>query len=161
MALLGATGLAALLTVLAHAPAAAQGSQPGAAPSAPATLTTPVAMLDAFHAALQANRTEDASALLSPALLIYEAGHAERSKAEYAGHHLGADAAFAAGTRVKVLKHSERTEGALAVITRETETTGSYKGAPVHSFGTETAVLERQGDGWRIVHLHWSSRKGK
>ncbi len=42
---------------------------------------------------------------------------------------------------------------------RETETTGSYKDAEVHVFGLETAVLEKLGDGWQIVHLHWSSRK--
>ena len=44
---------------------------------------------------------------------------------------------------------------------RETETTGTYKNAAVHSFGLETAVLEQHGEGWLIVHLHWSSRKAR
>ena len=132
---------------------------PGMAAAAPPS--TPAETLDAFHAALAAGKTEDASALLADGLLVYEAGHAERSKAEYASHHLPADAAFAAATSTKVLRHAERVEGPMAVVTRETETTGQWKGAPVHSFGTETAVLRRQADGWLIVHLHWSSRKAK
>ncbi|WP_431476999.1 hypothetical protein [Massilia eburnea] len=53
----------------------------------------------------------------------------------------------------------ERRDGATAIVMRETETTGSYKDAEVHVFGLETAVLEKLGDGWQIVHLHWSSRK--
>ena len=129
--------------------------------AAAAPPSTPAETLDAFHAALAAGRTKDASALLADGLLVYEADHAERSKAEYAGHHLPADAAFAAATSRKVLTHAERVDGALAVVTRETETNGHWKGAPVHSFGTETAVLRRQGEGWLIVHLHWSSRKAK
>lgn len=37
----------------------------------------------------------------------------------------------------------------------------NYKGRSVHAFGTETAVLEKQGEHWVIVPVHWSSRKGK
>jgi ketosteroid isomerase-like protein len=32
-------------------------------------------------------------------------------------------------------------------------------GKPVHALGTGTMVLEKRGDGWAIVHVHWSSRK--
>ena len=81
----------------------------GTATAAPPS--SPGATLDAFHAALTAGRTEDASALLGDGLLVYEAGHAERSKAEYAGHHLPADAAFAKGTSMKVLKHDRARAG--------------------------------------------------
>jgi len=35
------------------------------------------------------------------------------------------------------------------------------RGKPVHVFGTGTAVLEKKGDTWAIVHVHWSSRKAK
>ena len=30
---------------------------------------------------------------------------------------------------------------------------------PMTVASTETMVLQRDGDGWRIVHIHWSSRK--
>jgi hypothetical protein len=55
----------------------------------------------------------------------------------------------------------ERAEGKTAVVWQENETTGTANGKPVHLFGTETAVLEKSGDGWTILHVHWSSRKAK
>lgn len=52
------------------------------------------AVVDAFHAALRRGDTRAAAALLSDDALIFETGGAERSKAEYAAHHLPADAEF-------------------------------------------------------------------
>lgn len=52
--------------------------------------------VDAFHVALEHGDTEVALALLADDVLIFESGEAERSKAEYAQHHLAADAAFSA-----------------------------------------------------------------
>lgn len=46
----------------------------------------------------------------------------------------------------------------MVVLTRS-ETRGEFKGKPVASKGTETLVLERRGDAWLIVHVHWSSQK--
>lgn len=115
----------------------------------------------AFHAALAAGKLQQAGELLSPKVHIYEAGHVERSRDEYVSHHLPADAAFAKATTSRTLAHSERVDGSLAVVMRETETSGRYKGADVHLFGTETMLLEKAGDGWMIVHVHWSSRKAR
>ena len=129
--------------------------------SASAFAATPSETLTAFHDALHAGDKAAATAKLSPQVVIYEAGHVERSRDEYAGHHLGGDIAFAKTTTRKVLKHSERIDGNLAVVLDETETTGTWQGKPVHSFGTETALLEKKGDEWVVVHFHWSSRKAK
>lgn len=129
--------------------------------SAPALAASPTETLAQFHDALAAGKSEQASALLSPGIQIYESGYVERSRDEYVGHHLKSDIEFAKATKNKVLKQSERVEGKLAVVMRESETTGTFKGKPVHLFGTETALLEQQGDNWVIVHIHWSSRKGK
>ena len=117
--------------------------------------------LDAFHAALASGDTARAADLLATDVSIYESGHVERSKAEYAGHHLPEDIAFAKTANRKVLQTSERMEGKLAMIWQETETRAKYKGKDIHIFGTETSLLEKQGDQWRIVHVHWSSRKPK
>jgi len=35
---------------------------------------------------------------------------------------------------------------------------GRYKDNDIDPISIETAVLERAEDGWKIVHLHWSSR---
>jgi len=115
----------------------------------------------AFHAALVAGDKQKASELMAPDALIYESGHVDASFMEYAGHHLAADMAFAKTSRCTVLKQGERSEGKLAIVTQETETMGTSNGKALHVFGTETSVLESQGGKWRIVHVHWSSRKAR
>lgn len=129
--------------------------------SLPLYAATPTETVAAFHAALANGKLEQASAFLSPEIQIYESGFVERSRAEYAGHHLPADIEFAKATSTKLLKQKERIDGSLAVVLQETETTGKYKGNSVHLFGTETAMLEKQDEKWVIVHIHWSSRKSK
>lgn len=129
--------------------------------SLPLYAATPTETVAAFHESLANGKLEQANALLSPEIQIYESGYVERSRGEYASHHLKSDIEFATATSSKVLKQKERIEGNLAVVLQETETTGKYKGNSVHLFGTETAMLEKQGDKWVIVHIHWSSRKSK
>ena len=119
----------------------------------------PKEVLAAFHAALAAGDQAKAAELLAPDITIYESGYVERSRAEYAGHHLPEDIAFAKTSTTKLVQTTERIEGNLAVIWQETETKAKVKGKPLHILGTETSVLQRNGDSWRIVHVHWSSRK--
>jgi hypothetical protein len=121
----------------------------------------PADALAAFHAALARGDQEQARALLSRDVVVYESGHVERTREEYAGHHLPADIAFAASTARKVLQQTVREHGDVAVIWEETETTGSYQGKPVNLLGTGTTVLEKRGEQWVITHVHWSSRKNK
>jgi hypothetical protein len=127
----------------------------------PLQAATPLETVAAFHQAMADGKAGQASALLAPEIQIYESGHVERSRSEYAGHHLPADIAFGKGTSSKVLKQTERIAGTLAVVMQESETSGKHQGASVHLFGTETAVLERRGEQWIITHLHWSARKAR
>jgi hypothetical protein len=46
-------------------------------------------------------------------------------------------------------------------VLEQSETKGQFQGKAVHALGLETALLEKQGETWVIVHLHWSSRKLK
>ncbi|CAH0302239.1 hypothetical protein SRABI118_04441 [Massilia sp. Bi118] len=129
--------------------------------SLPVFATSPTEVVGEYHAAVASGDTAKALSLLSPAVQIFESGHVEQSKDEYAGHHLPADVAFAKNTSRKVVKGSERIAGDMAVVIQETETQGTYKGSAVRLFGTETAVLEKKGDTWAVTHFHWSSRKAK
>jgi hypothetical protein len=131
------------------------------AASFPVFAAGPTEVVNEFHAAVAGGNTAKALSLLSPAVQIFEGGHAEQSKDEYAGHHLPADVAFAKAAKRTVSKSGERVVADLAVVTQETETRGMHKGTPVHLIGTETAVLERRSDAWIITHFHWSSRKAK
>jgi hypothetical protein len=129
--------------------------------SAQSLAATPKETLAAFHDALARGDKTKATSLLAADVAIYEAGYVERSRDEYAGHHLGGDIEFAKNATRKVLKQSERIDGKTAVVWEETETTGVSRGKPVHVFGTETAILQKNGEDWTIVHVHWSSRKAK
>lgn len=121
---------------------------------------TPSETVTAFHAAIKAGERDKALAMLSPAVIIYESGHVERTRDEYAAGHLGSDMAFSKDMTRTVLKHSEQINGNVALVLDETDTSGSYKGKAVKSLGVETVVLEKKGDGWLITHVHWSARKG-
>lgn len=122
---------------------------------------SPTETLTAFHEALAAGDRAKVTSLIAPDIAVYEAGHVERSREEYAGHHLGGDMEFARNSTRKVLKQNERVDGNTAVVWQETETTGTQRGKPMHVLGTETAVLQKKDGAWSIVHVHWSSRKTK
>jgi ketosteroid isomerase-like protein len=115
------------------------------------------ATVDAFHAALRGGDTRAAAALLADDALIFEAGGAERSKAEYAAHHLPADVEFSRATSSVVTRRAGRSDGALAWIATEGRTTGTYKGKALDLTATETMILRRAQGTWKIVHIHWSS----
>jgi ketosteroid isomerase-like protein len=117
------------------------------------------ATVDAFHAALQRGDARAAAALLADDALIFEQGGAERSKAEYAEHHLTADAEFSPSVSSVVMRRAGRSDGALAWIATEGRTSGTYKGKALDLNTTETMLLRRTGGTWRIVHIHWSSAK--
>ncbi|MFZ6844205.1 YybH family protein [Undibacterium sp. RuTC16W] len=121
----------------------------------------PQEALAAFYTALTTGDQAKATELLAPDVTIYESGYVERTRAEYAGHHLPEDIAFAKTSMRKVLQHSQRIDGKFAMIWEETETTAKLKGKNVRILGTETALLQKSGDTWLITHLHWSSRKSK
>lgn len=125
----------------------------------PSHALEPKEAVAAFHAALAAGEQARAEALLAPDITIYESGYVERSRAEYAGHHLPEDIKFAQTSTRKVLRQTERRDGNLAVVWAETETQAKLKGKDVRILGTETTLLQKTGESWAIVHVHWSSRK--
>lgn len=143
---------------LAHEPA-----KPAAALSAslPPAAQAAAQAVDGFHAALAAGDTDKALGLLAPDVLIVEEGGAERSRAEYAGHHLAADAAFTRAVPGAPLSRSGQAEGDLAYIVSESRMTGVYGGKPVDRLSAETMILRRGPAGWKIIHIHWSSRAAR
>jgi len=156
-----ALAVALSMTVLSAMPAFAQDHAHGhdhAAGSVATEAAGAATAVDAFHAALKAGDTAAALTFLAPDVMIFEEGGAERSRAEYASHHLGSDAAFAAASEATVARRSGRAEGDLAWITSEGRTTGQFNGRAIDRLTTETMILKRHADGWRIHHIHWSSR---
>ncbi|RMH21318.1 MAG: DUF4440 domain-containing protein [Acidobacteria bacterium] len=120
--------------------------------------TTPEEAVDAFHRALAEGDREAALELLSPAVTIFESGGAELSRDEYAGHHLGADMSFAAAVERTVIDRRSEIRGDAAWVLTRSRTQGTFRDRPIDSRDAETMILRRSDDGWRIVHVHWSSR---
>ena len=153
----------ALSLVACGVPAVAHGpaTKPAAASAVSLSARGAAATVEAFHAALKRGDARAASALLAEDVLIYESGEVERSKAEYAGHHLGADMAFEAAVTSTVARRAGRSVGSMAWIASEGRTSGNFNGRPIDVATTETMVLQRLGKAWRIVQIHWSSAKSR
>lgn len=139
-----------------HSHDSTSASPPGA--TLPAGSVEPVAVVERFFRALAAGDTASASAVLDPSVLIYEGGGAERSRQEYASHHLGADAAFLKNISHRLLSRTADAAGDLAWVATETRLTARAPDASTDLISTETMVLRRTGSAWRIVHIHWSNR---
>ena len=153
--------LAIVIAVLMGGPAAAAPERPHPSAIADARVSTVAApaatVVDEFHSALRRGDTKQALSFLADKALIFESGGVERSKAEYASHHLAADADFSQAVHAKVTRRSGEATGNVAWITSEGRTTGTWKGKAVDVMTTETMVLRRAGPGWKIIHIHWSS----
>lgn len=132
-------------------------TKPSVAPMADTAATTPVATVNAFHTALASGDTRAALGLLAEDVLIFESGGVERNRAEYANHHLGADAAFSAAVQRTLVSRSHGEEDSSAWVTSVETIAGTYRGRAINSRSVETMLLRKVGNDWRIAHIHWSS----
>lgn len=151
---------------LAHAqtkPSHAHAGQASTAPvqDVPAEARAAVEVAERFGAALAAGDLATVESLLDPQVLILETGGAERSRDEYMGHHARSDAKFLKGTHSQLTQRRARVEGDLVWIGSESELHASRDGKPLTLLSTETMLLRNTPDGWKIVHIHWSSRPKK
>ncbi len=117
----------------------------------------PASVVAAFHQALAAGDSVAVVRLLHEEVLIFEQGQAENLE-EYRSHHLAADIRFARQTTRHVLDSRSTIAGDVAVLTARTHVTGRVGDREINSHGVETMVLARTNEGWKIRHIHWSSR---
>jgi ketosteroid isomerase-like protein len=115
------------------------------------------AAVDAFSAALRAGDQAAVQRLLAPDVVIAESGEAERSFAEYASHHMGADMAFTAAVQFTLERREIIDSGDTATVISQSKVEGAFHGRTIRSLTIETMVLQRASGVWRIVHIHWSS----
>lgn len=153
-----ALAVAFLIPATAPAHENAQGAD---RPAAVSSLGDAGRTVDAFHDALARGDKTAVLALLADDVQIFEQGWVERSKAEYAAEHLASDIEFSAATKQVQTARSGFVTGDLAYVASEGTTTGTFKGKTIDSISIETMVLKRSPDGWRIAHIHWSSRDAK
>ena len=115
------------------------------------------AVATAFGKALAAGDSLAIIAMLHPDIVIFEGGSWE-SLEDYRKGHLRADMRFLQGLTQETVRDVIRISGDLALLTREYNTKGTSGERTIDSIGVETMVLAKTADGWKIRHIHWSSR---
>ena len=117
-----------------------------------------VAVVEAFSAAIKGVRIDEAGALLDPTVLVLESGGSERSREEYLSHHAQADAEYMKDALQELSYRQARAVGDVAWVSSESVLSHDKDGKPASTLSTETMVLRKPAQGWKIVHIHWSSR---
>jgi ketosteroid isomerase-like protein len=121
--------------------------------------TEAIAVVERFSAALAAGRIEDAAAHLDPDVIVLESGGIEQSRDEYLSSHARADAEFLKGAQITLQHRRAQASGDLAWIASESRIRAAKGTEALLIDSTETMVLRRTGEHWKIVHIHWSSRR--
>ena len=117
-----------------------------------------VETIERFHQALADGDRAAALALLDAKAIVLESGGSE-TRAEYEAHHLKSDIDFARAVKSVRAPGAVAVSGDVAWAWSTSTTQGEFRGKPVNSAGAELMVLRRDRDAWRIVAIHWSSRK--
>lgn len=117
-----------------------------------------VAAVERFSSALAAGNFDAAGAELDPAVLILESGGVERSRDEYLGGHAKSDAAFLKSAQITLTHRTAQASGELAWVGSESGIHAMKSGQMLMIDSTETMVLRKTTEGWKITHIHWSSR---
>ena len=115
------------------------------------------ATVQSYHDALARGDSAGAMRLLAPDALILESGGLE-TRADYQGHHLPGDIAFAKAVPSQRAEPTVVVAGDVAWVVGTSRTTGTYRERAINSAGAELMVLSRTADGWNIRAIHWSSR---
>ncbi len=131
--------------------------QPALANSAAADKA--MAVVNQLREAIKTGDAKLAERSMAEHITIFEQGHAEKSRAEYLGHHFKEDVVFAKAVPSVVVSSNVTGDENMALVTAYSTTDGVFKDKPVKNAGVETYVLRQRGGVWLIEHIHWSSRK--
>jgi hypothetical protein len=120
---------------------------------------SPEAVIDAFHQALRTYNTAGALSLLGRELMVFEFGVVDPTLEAYAFQHLPFDMDTASQT-VWTLTSREvggSDEEPWVVSTYRVTGVRPDQVTPIDQTTTESVILRRTGDQYRIIHFHWST----
>jgi len=139
-------------TLLLCAPARSVRAQSSRADSA-----SVVAAVSGFHGALADGDSVKAISYLARDVVVLESGVAQ-SRADYLGHHLGADMKASKNATGQRTITQVTVVGTAAYLVASTFTPGNTTN-PQGSDMVELMVLSQSPSGWQIRAVHWSSRR--
>ena len=120
-----------------------------------------VKVVDAFSTAIKSVKLDVAKNMLDPKVLILESGGSERNRDDYMGGHAIADANFLQNAKIQLRYRQAQAEGNFAWVATESEIQATEQGKKIRLLSTETMLLKKTPQGWKIIHIHWSSRTKK
>ena len=88
---------------------------------------------------------------------VFESGHANYGWADYRDHHLGPEMKEMKNVKYTLSDIRAKVSGTTAWATFKYAISADMGARHVDSGGLGTAVLEKRGDEWRIVHWHSSA----
>ncbi len=122
------------------------------------TPRTPAEVVDAFHKALAFGDTARALSLLGRELVVYEFGLVDATLQAYAFTHLPSDMNIASQTQWTLQTRRVGGTGDQRWVLSNYRVTGTgVNGEQVDQLTLETIILQKIGEEFRIVHIHWST----
>lgn len=115
---------------------------------------TPVDAVDAFHAALKRGDDAQVMTLLDRGLVVFEGGKTNPDLNDYVNQHMPGDKAAAARYEWTIENRTVGGEGDHYWVFSTYRLTQRFN---LDRTLLETALLQRTGDSFHIVHIHWSS----
>ena len=110
-----------------------------------------------FHQAIRSGDEATVKAALHPDVLIFEGKGVERSRAEYASHHMKSDMKFMSGMTVTPVEQHVIVNGNMAFSMAKNHQKGSYKTKEYDFVSNESLSLTLVDGHWLITHIHWSN----
>ena len=92
---------------------------------------------------------------------VFENGYANYGWSDYRDHHLKPEVEEMKNVAYRLTDIKPRVAGEIAWATFKYTITAEYQGKKVDGAGLGTAVLERRGGEWKIVHWHTSAPRKK
>ena len=92
-------------------------------------------------------------------LTIFESGHANYGWTDYRDNHLAPEMKEMKNTKYEFSDIKAKVSGSMAYATMKYTISGDSDGKYFDSAGLATAVLEKSGGKWRIVHWHSSAQR--
>lgn len=152
--------LAVLVLSLVLAPPSAATQPPQSTPS-PAPTPAPdhaaVVLLKRWARAVEARDFEELDRLWARDAVIFISGRATVGWPEYRDRHLRPQLGRLQDVRYSVDDIAGRGDEAMAWLIFRFRLTATVEGQALEGRGVGTAVVQREADGWRIVHLHTST----
>ncbi len=117
-------------------------------------------VIQSYRKALTDRDLDAMDGLFAADATVFENGKDEGSWKDYRAHHLGPELAGLKEFRVGSSKPKVQVTGGVALVRDHFEfgvTTTSDRSIELRA--AVTYVLELREEGWRIAHMHWSSRR--